>query len=625
MFFLLMVSVVANSQQYSVNLIPDSLLKNAKAVKRFEELKVVIKSTSRAVIKHKWAITILNEEGERYAGYVTSYSKLFALNDIDGHLFDAAGKELKSVKKKDLKDEPYDDQMSFVSDDRIKRHNFYYRSFPYTVEYEDEMEYDGIFFIPKWSPVQSEKYSVEQSRLIVETPAGFKIRYKMFNVASPAIVNNIKNTTYQWQVSNLPAIEYEAYQPDLAEVTPTVLLAPSDFEFGGYKGNMDTWQNLGKFMFSLYDGRDKLPEKIKQDVHRIADNIPEAKEKIRLLYEYMQQNTRYIGIQLGIGGWQPFEASFVAAKKYGDCKALSNYMVSILKEAGLNASHVIIEAGEGERGLWDDFPAPFFNHVVACVPNGKDTTWLECTSQTTSSGFMGSSTGNRKALMLAGGEGVVVNTPQYGIAQNQQVRKVMATINEAGDLIAEANTHFTGEQQELQHSLIYSANNEQREKYLNGALNLPTYKILQSKYKETKGALPVVDEYLKIEAPNYATISGRRLFIVPNLFNRSIKDFPLDEPRRFDVKFDNAFLDVDSINVAIPSGYTLEAKPNNVSLNTPFGKYKIEFMLKGNAIEMIRTYQRPAGRFPAAQYEQLARFFGDIYKADRSRMILIKN
>src|SRR4051812_23152768 len=118
--------LIVSAQNYNVSLIPDSLLKNANAVKRFEELRVIIKSPSRAVVKHKWAITILNEEAEDFASYTGSYSKMVALNSIDGALYDAAGKQLKSVKKKDISDVAYDDQMSLANDDRLKRHNFYY-------------------------------------------------------------------------------------------------------------------------------------------------------------------------------------------------------------------------------------------------------------------------------------------------------------------------------------------------------------------------------------------------------------------------------------------------------------------------------------------------------------------
>ena len=66
------------AQDYNVALLSESLTKNANAVKRLEELRVIIKSPSKAIIKKKVAITILNEEGEQFANYSTTYSKMFA-------------------------------------------------------------------------------------------------------------------------------------------------------------------------------------------------------------------------------------------------------------------------------------------------------------------------------------------------------------------------------------------------------------------------------------------------------------------------------------------------------------------------------------------------------------------
>src|SRR5215831_13378381 len=92
------------SQDYNVILIPDSLTKNSNAVKRFEELHVIIKSVEKMIVKHKYAITILNERGDDYAAYYNDYNKLHDLSDISGALYDAFGKKIKGVKKKDITD-----------------------------------------------------------------------------------------------------------------------------------------------------------------------------------------------------------------------------------------------------------------------------------------------------------------------------------------------------------------------------------------------------------------------------------------------------------------------------------------------------------------------------------------
>jgi transglutaminase-like putative cysteine protease len=166
-----------------------------------------------------------------------------------------------------------------------------------------------------------------------------------------------------------------------------IYLASSEFEMAGYKGNMNTWENLGKFMQDLRGGRDQLPADIKQKVHELTDKEPDPNKKVAKLYEFMQQNTRYVSIQLGIGGLQPFDATYVATKRYGDCKALSNYMSALLKEIGVPSYYTLVKSGEGNTFFVPDFPSDQFDHVILCVPLKKDTMWLECTDQTLPAGI----------------------------------------------------------------------------------------------------------------------------------------------------------------------------------------------------------------------------------------------
>ncbi|MEO5591264.1 MAG: DUF3857 domain-containing protein, partial [Chitinophagaceae bacterium] len=493
-FLLLFISPdVLFAQQYNVLLIPDSLKKNADLVVRADELIMEIKSPGKATLKEKHVYTILNETAARYAGYASRYDKFVSINYINASLYDAMGKEMKHVKKKDMQDVSGNGEESLMSDSRYKEYNFYYRSYPYTVEFEEEDDLDGIQGFANWYPLRYSGRSVQYSKYVIIAPKNYVVRYKQLNCSiQPVITESGDKKTYTWEAKNIPAITFESYAPSWREIFPVVLFAPSEFEVDGYKGNMSTWGDYGKFMYQLVKGKDVLPDNIKAKVHELTDALKDDRQKVYVLYDFMQKNTHYISIQLGIGGWQPFDATYVATKKYGDCKALSNYMVALLKEAGIKGKYVEIMSGPNAPQMVEDFPYSQADHVIACVPMAKDTIWLECTSQTVSPGFMGSFTGDRKAILIDEDGAHIVNTPVYNAADNLQLRIVNATINTEGNLDAQVNTRFTGVQQEETHSLMYGASKEQREKYLNESLNLPTYQVDKSNYEEEKGRIPAM-------------------------------------------------------------------------------------------------------------------------------------
>jgi len=227
------------------------------------------------------------------------------------------------------------------------------------VAYEEEDEINGIQGFSPWRPLLSPGVSTQHSKYTIIAPKDYEVRFRPFNCPfQPVITSAGDKKIYTWEASNLRALSTEFAGPTWREIAPVVMFAPSDFEVQGYKGNMSTWENYGKFINQLRAGRDALPENIKKKVHELTDNLKDPRQKVYALYDFLQKNTHYISIQLGIGGWQPFPAEYVATKLYGDCKALSNYMVALLKEAGITGKYVEIWSGKDAPDLVASAPIP---------------------------------------------------------------------------------------------------------------------------------------------------------------------------------------------------------------------------------------------------------------------------
>lgn len=621
------ITAFAADPQYPVSAIPEALLKNADVVQRVEEVTMKLNDLRDMRVTHKVVLTILNEKGDKYSGFSSWYDKYREITGFRGALYDASGKQLRKLKQSEVSDRSGVSDNNLIDDSRIKSHDFYYKVYPYTIEYEVETRYRSTAGFRPWTPQGMDNYAVEHSRLSVTVPAEYDLRYKQFNYnGQPVQLPGKDDKTFVWEVKNIPAQKEEPLAGPWRTRSVMVYLAPSDFAFGDYTGKMSTWDDFGKFQRTLNEGRDVLPDNIKATVHQLTGNVQDPREKIRLLYEYMQQNTRYISIQLGIGGWQPFDAAYVAAKRYGDCKALSNYMYSLLKEAGIRSHYTLVKAGEGETDLIEDFAVDQFNHIILCVPMAKDTVWLECTNQTMPAGYLGDFTNDRPVLLVTETGGKLVRTPTYSLEQNLQLRSLKAVLDGNGNLTATSATRLTGLQQDWYHAFITSVSAEKQLEILKEKLNLPSYDIRKFHYTPHPQARPVPEmtEDLELTVTNYATFSGKRLFIVPNVLNRNTIKLTQDDARKSDIWLRTASRDVDTVEITIPDGYTPESVFQPVTLETRFGKYQASVKVEGNRITYIRTCELKAGQYPAKDYQALEEFFATIYKTDRNRVILVK-
>ena len=299
-------------------------------------------------------------------------------------------------------------------------------------------------------------------------------------------------------------------------------------------------------------------------------------------------------------------------------------MYSLLKAAGIRSYYALVKAGDNDHFLIEDFPCNQFNHVILCVPLQKDTVWLECTNQTMPTGYLSEFTGNRKALLVDETGGILVSTPKYGLHENVLKRELRSKLDEAGNLDMKVSTKYGGIQQDELGGMINTLSKDKLKTILQKSLELESYTLTDFSYEETKTVLPELNEQLQVEVNNYATVSGKRIFIVPNVLNRSNSQFLMDKERVVDIVFNSEWRDEDHCEIEIPEGYQPEAMPQDVSLKTIFGTYSCSVKLSGNKIIYDRVREQFSGRFPATGQAELAQFFDDIYKSDRNKIVLIK-
>ena len=398
----------------------------------------------------------------------------------------------------------------------------------------------------------------------------------------------------------------------------------------GHAGNAGSWQGLGQWSYALNAGRDQLPPATVARVKELVKDLPDARARARRVYELLQGSTRYISVQLGLGGWQTFPASAVAGSGYGDCKALSTYTMALLAAADVPAYVALIGAGSDHADLRADFPSSQFNHAILCAPlvtaGRPDTLWLECTSQTEAFGYMGSFTGNRHALLVTPEGGKLVATPRYGPRENRLERRVDLVLDASGSATATARTLRTGQEQDLYAQLLHELGPPDQKKYIIDHLHLPNFTLTRcSLAPVAAGPLPGVVENLALTLPGFAPPSGKRVFLSPNLFSR-LPPLPAQVgERQADLWLSRAALLADTVRLHLPAGFKPENLPAPVQLSTAYGNFVAQYAtLPDGTIQYVRRLELKRAHLPKAAYPAYLDFRRKISSADKAQLVLVK-
>lgn len=607
---------------YDTASIPMDIRQEAHTFKRDEKIEVDIQDADKVIYHIQRAVTIFDSKGNSELYFQQYTDKFITMESVELRVYDAKGLLLSKYQKKDMLS--HADGEGLVEDGKSYFLKIPAPQYPLTIETNLEIRYKGLYKIPAYQ-VSQPYQAVIHSSYKLRFPESMEINAKAYAIdLKPVKEQKDGKKMFLWEVSGLPAKKYEEKSGPWSSNFPHVLFNSNRIKYDGFPGDMSSWKEMGAWYNQLVKNINVLSDAYKSEIRQIVSGAPNDKEKIRILYTYLQKNFRYVSIQLGIGGFRPFPADFVHEKKYGDCKALSNYMEACLKAVDIKSYSAWINAGQDKSAVDPSFPYDAFNHQILCVPLVNDTVWLECTSNYNDFGHLGNFTENRHALLLTEQGGVLVKTPVSKPEENIFRMNSVVNLNDDGSGIVRSELHVSGEFKYEQIYLSMEKTDIQKQFLVNqmGFINPDDYSIQFSEKYMTPFQTSLALEMEKV--PDF--MAGTKMFIRPRMYSFWSEKLPATDKRLYDYIFDCPFEKSDTTKFILPEGFVVESLPAALNMEFSYGKFRSNYWFEETSRTIYTTafLKLDQYRIPPEKFTETRDFIDKLKKEDSKKLIIRK-
>ncbi len=631
-------SLSAIIQQPSVSQYPE-----AGAIYLLDKATRIIHSDGSSELIIHQIIKICRERGRRFAEVQIPYNEAFQRVRIDfAHTITREGKKIE-VKKSAIHTitpaslAPY---AALYSSLRTKTISMPAVGLGSTIEYKYRIFqkkslmknhfWDGFYF-------QSEEPFV-LSKYVLALPEERRFKKAEKGIAPPKVTEKGNRRVYIWEKRDIPGLIPEPQMPPLSEVVP--LLSVS---------SVKDWEEVASWYWDLAKSRTRPDKAIRREVHRLIEGKKTSREKLRAIYNYCSSNIRYVGLEIGINGYQPHEAAKVFWLKYGDCKDKAALLVAMLQVAGIKSYLVLINT---DHQIDIDLPSPGqFNHCIVAVPiqekrSPKSTLtntslklpgkgfleyigkyiFLDTTAEVCSFGDLPIGDQNRDVLIIKEKGAELAKTPLYRPEDNCCQRRIEVDLKENGAIFARAKVTTCGF-----YNLAYRASFRylrpvERRKRLAEDLNriCPGANLREFEISDLTDLDKPVEEHYTFFAKNYAIKIGDKVLIKPALIEAMRSTALVSaEKRSYPILFQRKWERVEDVSINLPAGWKVETLPKSLSLRYPFGEFDVIYKDLGDKIIYRRRFRITQPEISIVDYSEFKQFYETIAYQDRKGIILV--
>ncbi len=366
-----------------------------------------------------------------------------------------------------------------------------------------------------------------------------------------------------------------------------------------------SWAEVGDWYRGLALPRAQPDNTVRAKAEDLTRDAKSPEDQVRALYQYVSTRTRYVGIDLGIGRYQPHAAAEVLATQYGDCKDKDTLLEALLHAKGFTTAPALI--GVNITPV-PELPSPAaFNHVITTVdlPNGR--IWLDATPEVEPFRVLIPGIRDQQALVIpAAGDARLERTPAAPPFAYFERFDAAGTLDSEGLLKSHMTLTVRSDSEPGFRTLVQrSAPSEwdQAMQYVSGAMGFGG-KVSNVDLRQPDPSAPVHVAY-DYSRPSFADWeNGRILPLFPAL---EIVIIDKDKAPEHDIDQGAQRTLEAHTHIRLPGGYRADL-PDGIHVKRSFATFDQTYHLEAGELQVDRKVVILTNKVPKAQWKDYLAF-----------------
>jgi tetratricopeptide (TPR) repeat protein len=394
---------------------------------------------------------------------------------------------------------------------------------------------------------------------------------------------------FRFVARELQAVQQEPEQPPWAEVLGHV-----------HVSTYRTWDEMGRWYRGLVKDQFVPDDEVRRRAEALTVGIKDEAGKVRAIYDYVVQKTRYVALEFGIHGYKPYRCAQIFARGFGDCKDKATLIVTMLGALGIKAIPVIVRTGN--KGDIETNPASLapFDHMIAYVPSLD--LYLDGTAEYTGSLELPAMDRGAMALQINEGGAKLVRLPDPPASASVNTHRVDALLSADGSAQLEWRVEVSGvSASDWRVRFHAAATRKQRMQQAIDAI-LPGSEVTSIDAGNLEDVEQKVTMRVRGQAPQFARVEGDALSVPLGRKEHMVRDYAPLATRKLDVRLHAQWTDEDDWTVRLPSAARVKSVPSPASGSGQFGAYALAVESSGNTMRVKTTVSLVKTRIAASEY-----------------------